>query len=241
MSLVCPSIIEDQYPKLCKAIDLYCERTSPDLDAELVNAITNLAFPIAAYFAWRLYRNDPNPDDRRLIGALIGVTVLIGVGSFVLHTFATAWAQWGDVIPILIFMLLYLWFVLTRYFGWAAWAGLSALSGFLGATLYLEAVAPARFLWGGAMYLPALLTFIVIGGAMYHRRLEAGQAMLGAAGIFMLSFAIRTVDMPMCHVLPMGTHFLWHLLNALLLYWLIRLAILHALPRARARHARRWY
>jgi hypothetical protein len=38
---------------------------------------------------------------------------------------------------------------------------------------------------------------------------------------------MRSLDMPLCAGWPVGTHFLWHLLNALLLYLLVRLVILH--------------
>ena len=35
-------------------IDLYCERLSPGIWAEPINALTNLAFLVAAFAAWRL-------------------------------------------------------------------------------------------------------------------------------------------------------------------------------------------
>jgi len=44
--------------------------------------------------------------------------------------------------------------------------------------------------------------------------------------VFFAAFAARSSDMPVCDSFPLGTHFLWHLLNATLLYLLVRLAIL---------------
>ena len=35
-------------------IDLYCERFGPGIWAEPINALTNLAFLVAAFAAWRL-------------------------------------------------------------------------------------------------------------------------------------------------------------------------------------------
>jgi len=35
-------------------IDLYCERLGPGIWAEPINALTNLAFLVAAFAAWRL-------------------------------------------------------------------------------------------------------------------------------------------------------------------------------------------
>jgi hypothetical protein len=53
--------------------------------------------------------------------------------------------------------------------------------------------------------------------------------------VFLLSFTARTLDAQVCTAFPVGTHFLWHLLNALLLYILVRTAIVHAAPGAARR------
>ncbi len=45
--------------------------------------------------------------------------------------------------------------------------------------------------------------------------------MLVTAGIFLVSLAFRTVDVASCGSLPLGTHFLWHVLNAVVLYRLL--------------------
>jgi hypothetical protein len=59
----------------------------------------------------------------------------------------------------------------------------------------------------------------------------AGRKMIVAACLFVVALSLRTLDMHLCPSFPLGTHFLWHLLNALLLYLLLRLVILHA-PRS---------
>lgn len=68
-------------------VDLYCERLGPGLLAEPLNAITNLAFFIAAWLLWR---------QSRIAGSLTGGVILLlallvafGVGSSLFHTFAT--------------------------------------------------------------------------------------------------------------------------------------------------------
>lgn len=152
--------------------------------------------------------------------------MLIGIGSFLFHTVATRWAAWADVIPILVFILLYLWLILRRYFRWPWWAALPALAVFFLFTLFGEVIVPAM-LRGGAMYVPAMLAIIATGIALLPRQPPAGRAMLAAAGVFAVSFTARTLDMPVCSSFPPGTHFLWHLLNGLLLYLLMRIAILH--------------
>ena len=100
MSIACPSLIGNHYPELCAAVDHYCERTSSAFDAEPINALTNAAFLIAAWSAWRLQLSYPLGNGRGLINGLIGTMALVGLGSFLFHTVATRWAEWADVLPI---------------------------------------------------------------------------------------------------------------------------------------------
>jgi Ceramidase len=226
MSIACPWLIGDHYPHLCRAVDHYCERTSSALAAEPVNALTNVAFLIAAWAAWRLQSAHPDGRSRLLVRALIVTMAMIGLGSFLFHTVATRWAEWGDVLPILLFMLLYLWLVLTVFFGWANWLKVASLLLYFAATFYLKAAIPPWVLWGGALYLPTLFVMIAIAVALRFRQPEAGRDMLAATGVFVASYAARTLDIPVCPTFSLGIHFVWHLLNAILLYLLMRVAIL---------------
>jgi len=233
VSLACPSLVAEISPDLCRAVQNYCERTSAALDAEPVNAATNAAFLVAAWAAWRLQSRYPGAGAAGLTRAMTLCTAVVGLGSFLFHTVATRWAEWGDVLPILAFMLLFLWAALTCFFGWWPWRKLAALMLFFGSTFALEAAVPGEFLYGGALYAPALLTLIAIAASLSRRRSAARRSLLGATGVFLVSIAARMLDMSVCSAFPLGTHFLWHILNAVLLYLLIRLVILHAAPQGR--------
>ena len=227
MSLACPSVIAALDATLCTPVDIYCERTSAALDAEPINALTNVALPFAAWMAWRCRLKQPTSAADGVVRVLIVIIAIVGLGSFLFHTVATRWAQWGDVIPILAFTVLYLWLVLSRFLRWSFWPVLLALSCFLISTLYAEAWVPPEVLWGGAMYLPTLFSLIALSIALHRQESAAGKSMLSATGAFVCAFAARTLDMQVCNAFPFGTHFLWHLLTALFLYLLTRLAILH--------------
>ena len=99
-------------------LSLYCERVDASFWAEPVNALTNLAFLVAAAAAYAAWRRSEARDPFGL--ALIGVTVAIGLGSFAFHTLATRGAALLDVIPIAIFVYGYLLFALRRLFQLAA-------------------------------------------------------------------------------------------------------------------------
>ena len=96
-------------------LDLYCERTAPGLWNEPLNALTNLAFLLAGLLlVVALRRAGPAVRRDPAILALVALLFLIGLGSGLFHTFATRWAVLADVIPIALFILLYMYLALRR-------------------------------------------------------------------------------------------------------------------------------
>ncbi len=194
-------------------IDLYCERVGPGLWAEPLNALSNLAF-VAVAFAlavrWRLWR--PGAD----LGVrwLVVLMAAIGIGSGLFHTYANAAAQLADVLPILLFQLLFLGLYLRRFVGFTAGATLFGVGGFL--ALCLLARSWPHFANGSMAYAPAMAALVLLG--VQQRRHSAGPPLLlGAATLFGLSLTFRTLDLALCDSFPHGSHFLWHLLNSLVL------------------------
>ena len=106
---------------LSRPVDIYCERTSAAWDAEPLNALSNAAFFVAAWAAWRLQDRHPAGALQGAVRALCIIIAIVGAGSLTFHTIATRWAEWADVIPILVFMIVYCWLILTVFFGWPFW------------------------------------------------------------------------------------------------------------------------
>ena len=130
----------------------------------------------------------------------------------------------ADVIPIALFILLATYLALRRLAGVNV---LVSLAGML-AVLGLAAAISALLRFGGGSYLAALIAMLVIGLYLRYRlRQPAGAAILTAAGIFAVSLTLRTLDRPLCEAVPTGTHFLWHLLNAVVLTLVARAIIRH--------------
>ena len=213
---------------LGRPVDIYCERTSEALTAEPLNAISNGAFFIAAWAIWRLQQRYPNHAFGGAIRALAVIVAIVGAGSFTFHTVATRWAEWVDVVPILVFMIFYFWVILTAFFRWPWPLKTLAVALLFGATFYLQSDRYEGVLWGGAMYLPTLIFMLAAGAGIWLRNPSAGQAFYAAAAVFAASFAARTLDMPLCDSFPLGTHYLWHVLNAVVLFLLVRTVIVHA-------------
>jgi hypothetical protein len=195
-------------------IDLYCERVGPGLLAEPVNAFTNAAMlAAAAILAWQAHRRRQLD---RPIALLLALMVAIGIGSALFHTFATLWARVLDEVPILLFQLAYLWIYARRVIGTGRAASVCALGGFLAVALYARQFP--HLLNGSLVYAPALVAMGILG--VYHARTARPEpwALLVATGVLSIAVWARTADASVCERFPLGTHFLWHLAVALVLY-----------------------
>ena len=220
---------------------LYCERgQSGTLWAEPMNAVSNGGFFLATLTAFLVWRGQPQRGLSEL--ALIALVALIGVGSFLFHTFATRWAMLADVAPIAAFIAVYLVYALRRFLGLtpvfvtlglALFAGAIAVSPKLFCpNVALHAVPDHRCLNGSTAYVAALLMLVIVGAAAAQRNRPASGYLLAASAVFALSLIARTFDLSACGASvmwgrPRGTHALWHVMNAVTLGLLLLAAIRH--------------
>jgi len=199
------------------AIDIYCERTDPAFWAEPVNALSNLGFLVAAGLAYRHWRRC-GTSDIPILG-LIVLVALIGIGSFLFHTIATQAVSLVDVIPITIFVFWYLYLALRRFLNLSTWVSIGLLAGFAAVSEALSSPMPAELANGSDAYLPPLAALVAIG--VLTPDPTRRRSLLLSATIFAVSLGFRTIDIAICALWPIGTHFIWHLINALLLYRLV--------------------
>jgi hypothetical protein len=206
-----------------RAIDAYCERTDASYWSEPLNALSNAAFLVAAALCWRMTARDPGAR------TLVVLLAAIGVGSFLFHTHARAWAMLADVLPIQAFILVYIYLATVRFLAAPAWAGLAAAVAFVPLSGLASAAIARVFgpLNGSTGYLPVVVAIAAYALALARRAPETARGMAVGAGILAVSLFFRTVDATVCGALPLGTHFLWHLMNAALLGWMIRVLVRH--------------
>jgi hypothetical protein len=201
-------------------VDLYCERIGSGFWAEPVNALTNAAFLLAAAIAFVRWRRAGARDWPTL--ALIVVLVAIGLGSFAFHTLATRGAIYLDVIPITVFIYGFLLLALRRFLALPWRAAIELLVVFFAASRVLPYLAGPGALNGSVDYLPALLAMLIL---VWFVPINVRPAIWLAAILFVISLAFRTMDQAVCVAFPLGTHFIWHLLNAAVLLLLLDAAI----------------
>ena len=200
-----------------EAIDAYCERTDPSFWAEPINAVTNLAFVVAGLLMWR--RCAGLPLTGRILAAVL---VAIGIGSFLFHTFAQPWAGLADVLPILAFIVIYIFAANRDFWGFSLLPALLLTLLFVPyAVLTVPLFQRLPFLSISAEYWPVPLLIGVYAWLLWRRQPATARGLAAGAGILTVSLVVRSLDGPLCMAVPLGTHFLWHLLNAVMLGWMI--------------------
>jgi hypothetical protein len=204
---------------LLDPIDNYCERLSAGLMAEPLNAASNISFFIAAFL---LYRNYKKQGLRDLpVSILILMVFTVGIGSSLFHTFANNLTMLADIIPIMAFVLTYLYFALTRLLGFSTSKARMALILILLASAATDFVPPELRFNGSVQYFPCLAALLLVAWKSSEKLLYAASA------IFFCSLTFRSIDMYICNEFSEGTHFVWHLLNGVLLFILVKVLINH--------------
>ena len=86
---------------------------------------------------------------------------------------------------------------------------------------------------GGGQTMPELNRVLLIGSWLVFAGHPATRWVLGGAALFAVSLTFRTLDRSLCPQTALfggrmiGTHFIWHMCNAMLLYLLLLAAIRH--------------
>ncbi len=223
----------------------YCERAGdPAFWAEPLNALSNTAFFVAAIACGILLARSPASQSRHPEWGLVMLIGVIGAGSFLFHTYATRWAAVADTAPIGLFMIGYVAYASRRFLqlNWFAVAGAVALflvslrmAGSIPcdpALLPITLAAGRPCFNGSLAYLPALGALGIVGAGLLWRRHPAAWPVIAAGIVFAMSLSMRTLDFELCAMTrtasrSLGTHFVWHVLNAVVLCLLARAAIIH--------------
>ncbi|MER2493631.1 ceramidase domain-containing protein [Catenovulum sediminis] len=205
--------------------DYYCERNSADFWAEPINALSNFGFIIAGLIAlFILYKSpqaqtfqSPARKHHQLILSVLAILIsIIGIGSFLFHTFANQWSLFADIVPIYIFQVLFL-LAYPRLV--LQFSKTQTVFSFI---LFIVAVFASKYLPfdinGSEMYLPTILALLIFNALAKRKNKDSQNYLAYASTLFALSLTLRSIDNAICSILPLGTHFAWHLINACVLY-----------------------
>ena len=209
---------------LSQSIDIYCERLDVGIWAEPINAVTNFAFILAAIIMWIRCKN---LVEGRVLAFLL---FSIGCGSFLFHTFAQTWAAILDVTPILIFILTYIYAANRRFLVWSKRMSITGVILFLPYQfLVVSILSSIQFLGSSAQYVPVAILIFFYSALLHKSKTNLSRELFVGATILSLSIFARTIDEPLCLIVSVGTHFIWHILNSIMLAWMIEILRRHML------------
>ena len=205
-------------------LDPYCERIAPGLWGEPLNTFSNIFFLLVALL---LIRNIIKSDIGTIktkwdVWLLLALIVAIGTGSSLWHLFATGWTLWADRAPILLFINLYFLSCLIRILHFSAVKTLILFIAYHTINTATQFYLPPMTLNGSLFYIPTAL-FLVITTVLIWRN-DSNTAklfFLPATFLFFAALILRTVDLSVCDKIPIGTHFVWHILIAFTIYYLM--------------------
>lgn len=204
---------------------VYCEQALSAGVFEPINTLTNLFFVAAGILLFiRLRRNERLDLKGIWFSSLL---IIIGFGSYAWHFQRTNFNLMADSIPIGLFVLSYLYFYLARITNKL----LNRLLLFFGFFIYtffvnrvLNEVAKGGFFEnGGLSYTITLSYFLFLQIYTYFFKPELLKKSLVIVMLFFTSIVFRQLDLKLCELLGFGTHFIWHILNSIVLYLFVRL------------------
>mgnify|MGYP001453528265 FL=1 len=210
-----------------ETIDGYCERIDASFWSEPLNAVTNAVFLMAAI--WVLRREELN-NKARALAFLLG---MIGIASFLFHSVATAWAGALDVLFILLFTLLYIFVATEDFLGLPRRSALVVTLGYFPFSVVVDWLTlPLSFLGSTRIYIPILILITLYSLILYKKFPYLSRGLAMGALLLTISMFARSVDLPLCETIPTGTHFLWHVINAIMLAWMIEVYRQHIISRS---------
>lgn len=207
-------------PKINEYVDLHCERFADGLMGEPLNVVSNILFFVVAYFLFKHYREADIRAPR--IKVLIYMVVAFGVGSVIFHASARMWGAIFDVLPIVMFAVLYLYLFSRHVLRFQRKWSVALIGFFFIANLIFKAnviKAPD----GYVSLIPSVMVMYCIALFMFATKNRSAMRFSVATLVATLAATFRAVDSYMnaedlCDNFPIGLHFMWHILMAAYVY-----------------------
>ena len=196
-----------------------CERAAHGPLEEPLNMLSNMLFFVVAIAILRYYRTHPDLKGKWIwdLHVLTILIVVIGVGSSVFHAYPSPLSELFDIIPIVAFILLFFTSIIVRIGKTNAFQTIICLMAFASTTHFFVTQFP-NALNDSIGYLSSMGALVMIAIYLNMKRRPSSQQFLLAALLGVVSLFFRSVDNGVCETIPFGTHFLWHSLNAALIY-----------------------
>ena len=195
-------------------MDFYCERTNGQIFDEPVNAISNIFFIIVSLSLIKILRKNQSNKIYYIQPILI---FFIGIGSFLFHLNPNMITLYLDVIPIFLFSLSFIFFFNRDVININNLNNALLFLLFFFLFLFITPKLNYEILNGSEFYFANYFFLTMYTIWLYLKKSDFFQLLLLGFIFFNLSILLRSLDNHICEYFSIGTHFLWHFLNAYLL------------------------
>ena len=195
-------------------MDFYCERTNQQIFNEPVNAISNIFFIIVSLSLIKILRKNQSNKIYYIQPILI---FFIGIGSFLFHLNPNIITLYSDVIPIFLFSLSFIFFFNRDVININNLNNALLFLLFFFLFLFITPKLNYEILNGSEFYFANYFFLTMYTIWLYLKKSDFFQLLLLGFIFFNLSILLRSLDNHICEYFSIGTHFLWHFLNAYLL------------------------
>ena len=155
--------------------------------------------------------------DDPYVKKLQDIILFIGLGSFLFHAFGNLWSAFADTLPIMIFILFYLYVAVRFYLEQTNLISIAALIIFLSLNILLGYAGIEEI----SSYLTALFAMLLISViSLLRGEIEISRGLFITSIIFIISLTFRQVDNIACSYISLGTHWIWHIITAIMLVYL---------------------
>lgn len=198
----------------------YAETDLSILFSEPWNAISSMAIVLpAVYWAVKLKGNVKNFS---FIFYCVPLLILGGMGSTLFHAFRNSeYLLWMDVFPTAILMFsvgVYFWLkIIPNWWGTVSIVVPGTILRYATYEVFPEEVAVnvSYFIAGTIVFFPLIFYLVKTG-------FEKGSFIILSVLFLILSLVFREMDHRVTHILPMGSHFLWHIFSGIGAFFLAK-------------------
>jgi hypothetical protein len=152
----------------------------------------------------------------------------VSIGSILWHLYPNNVTIYFDVLPIAIFSWTFAYYLMLKITQNKKYSiiGIGMLLGYISfCSWILRSYFYTEFINGAYEYLSLILLFIVALIYWYFKKLYFFKALLILFILFTVSLFFRQIDVIACNYRIRGTHFIWHIINAITMYLVVKLFI----------------
>ena len=199
------------------SLNIYCERLGPGFWNEPINALSNLIFILFGFIL--VFKTMPN----KLCLFLSIQIILIGTASFLFHTFANILVGLIDTVSIMLFGVTYVFGSNYYLLKLSTVTSLIIAFSLVPFSFIVSQLTIMSFgsLNGSTLYLSFIILFVTYSYLIRKEFAQMSTILFCSALFLAISIFFRTIDIISCNSISVGTHFVWHIMNGLLLGTLV--------------------